>query len=404
MSVWVERNRHGYLGFRIALKGQRYWVGTKYRDEGKARTNRRLVEAKAVILEETLETLPLDEALLEVLGSCPVRLLKKQQEIRRPSGATIREYYDEWIKRKAWPIVRVSAAKKYRWSIEAHVLPRLGKKPLRDLSRQDLMRLRAELLEEETPRKTKRSLKTVRNIIDWHLRALWNDALADELVDHDPFTNIKWPRVQSKKVDPFESEERDKIIAWYWSNQRNDYWWVYSAFWSGTRPGEAAALRRGDVDLTRGLYSITKSRDEKREGAPKTPGSVRDIPLLPWLREELRKRPEETSPRDDDFFFTTKQGGPMTDSWWPKRSWYGCLTELKIRTRKFYATRHTFISWALTQPGCNLKGLAEYCGTSVMMIEQRYGKYMRKDFLEALVGEEKPSQSPTLEPTLQTQK
>jgi hypothetical protein len=31
--------------------------------------------------------------------------------------------------------------------------------------------------------------------------------------------------------------------------------------------------------------------------------------------------------------------------------------------------RHTFIAWALSE-GANLKGLAEYCGTSVQMIEQ----------------------------------
>jgi hypothetical protein len=32
-------------------------------------------------------------------------------------------------------------------------------------------------------------------------------------------------------------------------------------------------------------------------------------------------------------------------------------------------TRHTFIAWALSE-GANLKGLAEYCGTSLQMIEQ----------------------------------
>jgi hypothetical protein len=34
-------------------------------------------------------------------------------------------------------------------------------------------------------------------------------------------------------------------------------------------------------------------------------------------------------------------------------------------------TRHTFIAWALSE-GANLKGLAEYCGTSVQMIEQSH--------------------------------
>jgi hypothetical protein len=55
------------------------------------------------------------------------------------------------------------------------------------------------------------------------------------------------------------------------------------------------------------------------------------------------------------------------------------------RPRKFYSTRHTFIAWALSE-GANLKGLAEYCGTSVQMIEQSYGRFMRNEFLGPLIG------------------
>jgi hypothetical protein len=47
-------------------------------------------------------------------------------------------------------------------------------------------------------------------------------------------------------------------------------------------------------------------------------------------------------------------------------------------------TRHTFIAWAFSE-GANLKRLAEYFGTSVRMIEQSYGRYIRKDFLGLLM-------------------
>jgi len=48
-------------------------------------------------------------------------------------------------------------------------------------------------------------------------------------------------------------------------------------------------------------------------------------------------------------------------------------------------TRRTFIAWALSE-GANLKGLAEYGGTSLQMIEQSYGRYIRKDFLGPLIA------------------
>jgi hypothetical protein len=56
-----------------------------------------------------------------------------------------------------------------------------------------------------------------------------------------------------------------------------------------------------------------------------------------------------------------------------------------IRRRKFYATRHSFISWALTR-GMNLKALAEYVGTSVAMIEKSYGRFISDHGLAPLMS------------------
>lgn len=50
------------------------------------------------------------------------------------------------------------------------------------------------------------------------------------------------------------------------------------------------------------------------------------------------------------------------------------LRKLGIRLRDFYSTRDTFI-----HRGENLKAIAEYCGTSVAMIERSYGSYFPKD-------------------------
>jgi hypothetical protein len=55
-----------------------------------------------------------------------------------------------------------------------------------------------------------------------------------------------------------------------------------------------------------------------------------------------------------------------------------------VKPRKFYASRSTFIS--LTVPKTrNLKALADYCGISVAMIAQHYGRFMRDepDWIEA---------------------
>ncbi len=71
-------------------------------------------------------------------------------------------------------------------------------------------------------------------------------------------------------------------------------------------------------------------------------------------------------------------GNPLDAAEWRKRHWQNALRAKEIRPRKFYATRHTYISVALSH-GVNIKWLAEQCGTSVEMIERNYGKYIRDD-------------------------
>jgi hypothetical protein len=67
-----------------------------------------------------------------------------------------------------------------------------------------------------------------------------------------------------------------------------------------------------------------------------------------------------------------------------KVSGLGVFAALGSGRGSFYLTRHTFIAWALSE-GANLKGLAEYCGTSVQTIEQSCGRYIRKDCLAPLI-------------------
>ena len=61
-----------------------------------------------------------------------------------------------------------------------------------------------------------------------------------------------------------------------------------------------------------------------------------------------------------------------------EKQWQRALTATLIRPRPFYNCRHTFISVACTR-GVNLKWLADYCGTSVEMIERHYAKWLGGD-------------------------
>lgn len=81
--------------------------------------------------------------------------------------------------------------------------------------------------------------------------------------------------------------------------------------------------------------------------------------------------------------FKNNEGRPINEDKWRKKYWYRALRVLEIRPRKFYATRHTFISVALSE-GLNIKWIAEYCETSVAMIEKHCGRYIRSDSRDQL--------------------
>ena len=395
MGVRVVTNQHGYLRFRIFWNGRDIAVSTRFRDDGPQGRNRQLVSAKAILIEEELKRgAEPHRALLQVLGDCPLRLMPAPPPA--PKARTLRSYYEEWIERKVPPLVRLSTAKRHRLCFKAIILPELGMALFQDVTKSRLETFRSKLLRARTRRGTTRTVKAVRNIIDWHLRSLWRDAEREGYAGS--FPRLDWPRAHREKPDPFDAEERDSILAWF--AEHDPYWqpWLFLLFWTGMRHGEAAALRWNDIDLKRGIISISRSRDSGEENAPKTAGSIREIPVVPWVVDLLKRLPRKLHSDGGELVFLTPEGKPMTDTWWPKRGaarrpvddeskgiWFRCLRSLGIRPRKFYTTRHSFIAWALSE-GANLKGLAEYCGTSVQMIEQSYGRYMRKDFLAPLIA------------------
>jgi hypothetical protein len=82
--------------------------------------------------------------------------------------------------------------------------------------------------------------------------------------------------------------------------------------------------------------------------------------------------------------FITPTGRPVDEERFVQQHWHRALRATAIRPRKFYATRHTFISASL-KAGYNIKRLADYCGTSVEMIERHYAGYLRDETPEEML-------------------
>jgi integrase len=371
MSCKVKTNRHGFLAFRLYWNNRESWEGTGLKDTPK---NRQRMEARAVLIAEEIERGEFDYLRWFPDGNKAAEFKPAEPE-PAPAGKTVGEYYREWIKSKKPPAVRAGQERDYREHFARYILPQFENLALTDVTPRRLLDLRIHLTDERGLK-----LKTAKTIIDASFRACIRDARkVDGLVEGDPFAALNWPRLPVLRPDPFTAEERDDVLALFQKKAPFYFPFVHTLFFTGARPSELLALRWGDVDLKAGFISITKSR-YLDENATKTAGSDREVRLMPGVAEVLENlKPLHVT--EADHVFLNQEGHLLNFHTWRSGVWYRLLRSSKVRPRKPYACRHTFISVGLSN-GVNIKWLADYAGTSISMIEKHYGKYVNSDIDE----------------------
>ncbi len=373
MACKVTRNRHGYLAFRLYWDDHKFWEGTRLKDTPR---NRERMQARAVLISEQME-----RGRFDYLRWFPDGNKAEQFKPVPTTPQTVGDYYRAWIERKKPPVVRKGLARDYRDQFRLYILPKFEHTRLDELSPALLDGFRAFLIHDKGL-----SIKSTRNIIDATFRAMFRDARTvdylQELQGKDPFAALQWPRVKAGKPDPFSEEERDSVLEYFREKAAYYHPFVYTLYYTGMRPSEALALRWGDVDLYRRELVINKSRYLDEEAGTKTAASERTIRVLRELADLLETmKPLHVT--EQTHVFLNNDGQPTNFHTWRARIWYRALRAKKIRERRPYTMRHTFISLGLTT-GVNPKWLADYCGTSLAMIEKHYGKYIRNDSDEQL--------------------
>lgn len=374
MTVKATMNPRGYLRFRVYRDGREYVIGTKWKDDGPGGRRRKLVEARAALIEDYLERgVELHRALIAVLGQCPPRFM--------PHGGvslnmTVGGFVDEWLPMLTKRRMRKSYIDKSKWYADAVILPYWKNVRLADVDAAALEDFQIFVLSRTKANGETIATKTAKNIVVGHFGAIIRDARKRyRLPERDPMEFLSWQTEQMEDPDPFTREERDQIIAFFRDRRPRWYPWVAFCFWTGLRPSEAAALRIGDYDRKARTVRITKSRTEGEENAPKTVRSTRTIALYPEAVAALEALTARPWDEPEAFLFVGATNEPILSKEWPKKSFYPVLVKLNVRRRKFYATRHTFIS-ELISAGESLKAIAEYCGTSTTMIERSYGRWI----------------------------
>jgi integrase len=406
MGCIVKRNQHGFLALRIFWNGMSSWEGTGLPDTPE---NRKQLEAVALVISSEIKNNIFDY-LKHFRNGNKAHLFRMPEQVS-PSHINVEGYYKDWIKKQA-ERVRPHRVKDYQ-AIRRHVLQTrigtqvFGKIALALLNVSHLQGLQNKL------RAKGLKARSVNGFIHSCLRAMLRDARIDGLIkvdlyDRDFFKPL--PITDSKpSIDPYTPEEREIILEAFRTNRPHYYRFVFFQFWQGTRPSEAIALRRADVDLRYASAGIHKSIVQGHEGGTKTVRSNREIHLHENVVKLLgAENPMRLSVDPDDFLFTTPEGTPIDESNFYNREWKPILKAKNIRPRPFYNTRHSYVSF-LYSIGAKSGFISSQTGDSIKTLESDYAKYIReaddnRDFVENQIQKSatqvKPSSNTDHSPTL----
>ena len=216
--------------------------------------------------------------------------------------------------------------------------------------------------------------------------------LAEEygVIDKVPNLRFKMPMEteMTQKVKAF-SENEVRLLLNSCKNQvlRN---YLQIAFFTGCRTGEILALKWSDVDFKAGKISISKTINYYGTTLPKTRSSIRDIDILPLVKEAL-KRQKQLSGKNEYIFCSKDNYIRFHDKL--QKEWKLLLQNVGLEYRTLYHTRHTFASIMLshsenllwvskrmlghTNANMTLKIYAHYVETQ----RQEHGMFL-KDFLK----------------------
>lgn len=259
--------------------------------------------------------------------------------------------------------VKLSTISAYAVILENHLLPTFGNKVIviteQEVQHFVLLKLDAGL-----------SQKTVKDFLIV-LKMIYRYGVKINEFQHCDW-DIKYPNAQENKaLEVLNIAHHKKLMAFVSDNFTFRNLGILICLQTGMRIGEVCALQWGDIDLQKGVVSISKTIEriyiidsevkhtELIISSPKTQNSHRDIPLSKTLLQMLRPLKRIVN---DKFFIITNEEKPTEPRTF--RNYYKTvLKTLNIPPLKFHGLRHSFATRCI-ESNCDYKTVSVILGHS----------------------------------------
>lgn len=252
----------------------------------------------------------------------------------------------------------------YESYIRVHLKPALGNLQLRDLTPRLLQQYYNYKAEEEGL-----SPKTIININLFLHKAL-SYAVTEGYIPSNPAASINLSRGNKPQIEILTRDEQAQLIRASYQHRYGVF--IRLVLFTGLRLGELLGLRWEDIDMQSNLLHVRRTLNRLNKVKPTAPGeptteiviqppksqnSIRSIPLLPAVIQDLMnwksiQRNDQTTMGDqyrDSGMIVTNPSGGFIEPRTFKDQYDQILALAGLRHFTFHALRHTFASRAMEQ-------------------------------------------------------